>query len=228
VQVLAAEDYLKIPDMEACQVPVSQESRDRRKMYQVESQRQNLAGDFGDDYLAFLRHCNIRLTISPMTKENLARVHELTQRTNQMNFSGNRYERNVLEQILSTPYLDTYVLEVEDRFGSYGVVGFSIVDQRVPLMTDLMFSCRVQSKKVEHAFLSYLIRKYIAATGKDFYANYWKTPRNAPSGKVFADLRLEETGIDDGVTRLVFPRQRDLPDDGIIEILAHEPVEAGK
>ena len=228
VQVLAAEDYLKIPDMEACQVPVSQESRDRRKMYQVESQRQNLAGDFGDDYLAFLRHCNIRLTISPMTKENLARVHELTQRTNQMNFSGNRYERNVLEQILSTPYLDTYVLEVEDRFGSYGVVGFSIVDQRVPLMTDLMFSCRVQSKKVEHAFLSYLVRKYIAATGKDFYANYRKTPRNAPSGKVFADLRLEETNIDDGVTRLVFPRQRDLPDDGIIEILAHEPVEAGK
>ena len=85
--------YLDIADMEACEVPVSAESRERRKMYQVESQRQNIAGSFGDDYMAFLRHCNIRLNICPMSEENLNRVHELTQRTNQMNFSGNRYER---------------------------------------------------------------------------------------------------------------------------------------
>ena len=160
--------------MEACQVPVTTESRERRKMYQVESERQTIAGGFGDDYVEFLRYCNIRLNIQPMTEANLDRVHELTQRTNQMNFSGNRYEKNVLERILVAPELDTYVLDVEDRFGSYGVVGFSIIDNHVPSMTDLMFSCRVQSKRVEHAFLAYIIRKYVAITGKDFYANYRK------------------------------------------------------
>ncbi|MGO8772930.1 MAG: HAD-IIIC family phosphatase [Terracidiphilus sp.] len=228
VRVLNAERYLEIADMEMCQVPVSAESRERRKMYQVESQRQDIAGDFGDDYIAFLRHCNIRLNISSMTGDNLTRVHELTQRTNQMNFSGNRYEKSVLERILSNPYLDTYVLDVEDRFGAYGVVGFCIVDNRVPLMTDLMFSCRVQSKRVEHAFLAHIIRKYIAITGKDFYANYRKSPRNAPSGRVFADLLLEETGEDDGVSRLMFPNNREVPDDGIIDVVVHNAVEAIK
>ena len=229
VHILSADRYLEIADMEMCQVAVSTESRERRKMYQVESQRQNVAGNFGDDYMAFLRHCNIRLNISPMTEENLIRVHELTQRTNQMNFSGNRYERNILERILSNPYLDTYVLEVEDRFGTYGVVGFCIVDNRVPLMTDLMFSCRVQSKRVEHAFLSFVIRKYIAMTGRDFYANYRKTPRNAPSGKVFADLMLQETGVDDGgVLRLMFPNNREVPDDGIIDVVVQDGVEANR
>jgi FkbH-like protein len=222
VRVLNADRLLEIADMGACQVPVTTESRQRRKMYQVESERQNIAGSFGDDYMNFLRHCNIRLNIQPMTEANLDRVHELTQRTNQMNFSGNRYEKSTLERILASRELDTYVLDVEDRFGSYGVVGFSIVDNRVPLMTDLMFSCRVQSKRVEHAFLAYVIKKYIAIAGKDFCANYRKTPRNTPSGRVFADILLNETGVDDGVTRLVFPHDREVPDDKIINVVVLE------
>jgi FkbH-like protein len=158
-----------------------------------------------------------------MIEENLERVHELTQRTNQMNFSGNRYDRDVLKQILSTSYLDTYVLDVEDRFGSYGVVGFCIVDNRMPLMTDLMFSCRIQSKRVEHAFLAHLIRKYIAETGRNFWANYRKTPRNAPSGRVFLDLGMQESDNKDGVSRLMFPKDGIVPDDEVVRITMHEP-----
>jgi FkbH-like protein len=223
VRTIDARRYMEITDLEECQVPVTEESRNRRKMYRVETQRRDAAESFADDYLAFLRHCEIRLNIRPMIEENLQRVHELTQRTNQMNFSGNRYDRSVLKQILSTSYLDTYVLDVEDRFGTYGVVGFCIVDNRVPLMTDLMFSCRIQSKRVEHAFLAYLIRKYVAQTGKDFWANYRKTPRNAPSGQVFSDLGMEESENQGGVSRLVFLKDRVLPDDGVVKITVYEP-----
>jgi len=226
LRTLNADRYLQIPDMETLRVPVSAESRERRKMYQVESRRQNIAGGFGNDYIAFLRHCDIRLNVSPMTEENLTRVHELTQRTNQMNFSGNRYEKSVLERILGTSHLDTYVLDVEDRFGNYGVVGFCIIDNRLPLMTDLMFSCRVQSKRVEHAFLAYIIRKYIGISGKDFYANYRKSPRNAPSGQVFTDLFLQEVGEESGVSRLMFPKDREVPDDAIIDVVVHDSIEA--
>lgn len=226
VRTLNATKYLEIPGMEACQVPVTAESRERRRMYQVESQRQDVAESFGQDYLAFLRYCDIRLILYPLMSESLERVHELTQRTNQMNFSGKRYERNVLKQLLSNPHLDTYVLDVEDRFGSYGIVGFSIVDRRVPLMTDLMFSCRVQAKRVEHAFLAYILQKYISKTDKDFYANYRKTSRNAPSGRVFADMGMTEVEVRDGVSLLVFARDKAVPDDAVIRITAHGLVAA--
>jgi FkbH-like protein len=149
-------------------------------------------------------------------------VHELTQRTNQMNFSGNRYDRDVLKTVLATSHLDTYVLNCEDRFGSYGVVGFSIVDRGEPRMKDLMFSCRVQSKRVEHAFLAHVMKTYIKESGKDFWANYRKTPRNAPSGKVFADLGMEEVSTAEGVTSLVFPREREVPEDGLIRIVVQQ------
>ena len=153
-----------------------------------------------------------------MTDENLERVHELTQRTNQMNFSGNRYDRDVLRTLLSSPHLDTFVLSCEDRFGSYGVIGFSIVDRREPRMTDLMFSCRIQSKRVEHAFMTYILKKYLNQTGKDFSAYYRKTPRNAPSGRVFDDMKLRERAQRDGALELVFPRNQAVPDDGLINI----------
>jgi FkbH-like protein len=226
VRVLNARDYETLLKMKEFQVPVTEESQNRRKMYQVETKRQDLAASFGDDYMAFLEHCDIRLNIRPMTEDNLQRVHELTQRTNQMNFSGNRYERELLRQILGTPYLDTYVLDCQDRFGSYGVVGFAIVDRREPRMTDLMFSCRIQSKRVEHAFLAHIIRNYITEFDRDFHANYRKTPRNAPSGRVFDDLGMTEVGATDGVSSLVFSKDKQIPDDGIVEISAeslHHP-----
>jgi FkbH-like protein len=218
VRVLDAKHYQTILEMKDCQVPVTAESKDRRKLYQVESDRQQIAQSFGQDYMAFLQHCQIELSIQPLTEENLERVHELTQRTNQMNFSGNRYDREVLRKILSTSHLETFVLGCKDRFGSYGVVGFSIVDNREPRMTDLMFSCRIQSKRIEHAFLAYLIPKYLAESGRDFWANYRKTPGNAPSGKVFADLGLEEIETEDGVSSLVFRKDRVVPNDGVIRV----------
>jgi FkbH-like protein len=218
VRVLPAARYRELPGMDACKASVTAESRSRRKLYQVETSRRAVAETFGQDYLSFLRHCDIRISISALCEENLERAHELATRTNQMNFSGNRYDRDVLRKVMDTPHLDTYVIACEDRFGSYGVVGFSVVDRREPRMTDLMFSCRIQSKRVEHAFLAFLIRKYFRETDKDFLASYRQTERNAPSGRVFADLEMQEVETVDGVSLLRFPRSQVPPDDGIIRV----------
>lgn len=219
VRVLNAEHYQGIPTMPECQVPVTEESANRRKLYKLESERQAVADGFGQDYFSFLKYCDIRLKIRPMTDQSLERVHELTQRTNQMNFSGNRYDRDVLRKIMSNSSLDTYVLDCEDRFGSYGTIGFGIVEHREPRLTDLMFSCRIQSKRVEHSFLTYILRKYIGESGRDFWANYRKTPRNAPSGKVFDDVGMEEVEVIDGVSSLRFAKEKEVPDDGLIYVM---------
>lgn len=219
VRTLDAKYYTSLLDMPECQVPATAEDIGRRQMYQIEQDRKEIASTFKEDYKAFLKYCDIKLTITSLDSNNLQRVHELTQRTNQMNFSGNRYTRDLLDEILLTTHLDTCVLTCEDRFGSYGIVGFAVIDNREPRMTDLMFSCRIQSKRVEHAFVAHILHRYITLTGKDFYVSYRKTLRNEPSGQVFADMGLQEIAIVDGVTSLVFPYHAQIPDDGIITIL---------
>jgi FkbH-like protein len=191
-------------------------------MYQADQVRQSIAAEFGDNYLSFLRSCEIQMEIDSLTSDNLERVHELTQRTNQMNFSGTRYDRSTLFKILKSEHFDSFVLACHDRFGSYGIVGFSIVDKREPRMTDLMFSCRVQSKRVEHAFLTYVLKKYRDETASDMWVNYRKTPRNAASGRVFENMQFECAGEENGVTSLVFRKHRDIPDDKLVKIRVPE------
>jgi len=79
-------------------------------------------------------------------------VHELVQRTNQLNFSGNRYTRSDLEKLLSEPGMFPFTIVCTDRFGDYGLVGFCLLDTTSNTITDMMYSCRVQAKHVEHAF----------------------------------------------------------------------------
>jgi predicted enzyme involved in methoxymalonyl-ACP biosynthesis len=66
-----------------------------------------------------------------------------------------------------------------------------------------MFSCRIQAKRVEHAVLSHLVAKYTTDANPEFCANYRRTPRNEPSGRVFDDIGFRESGNIDGVSRLV-------------------------
>jgi FkbH-like protein len=224
VRVLKAEEYKALLSRPEFDVPVTEESANRRKLYQVENTRQVTKQSFGENYKAFLEHCDIRLTLTGMTKENLERVHELTQRTNQMNFSGNRYDRSRLAEILQSPRLDTYVIECDDKFGSYGVVGFAIVDREEPRLTDLMFSCRIQGKKVEHAFLAHVIDKHTSQAQPAFYANYRKTPRNEPSGRVFTDMGFQESGLLGGVSLLKITRDAVSSDDRIIRVVDNSKV----
>jgi FkbH-like protein len=218
VRVIGADEIAHLLGRPEFDVPVTPEAASRRSMYKQESARKAVQEQLGGDYLEFLRHCEIELSIRPLSSAVLQRVHELSQRTNQLNFSGTRYEKTILERILADPSVDTYVLDCRDRFGEYGTVGFCVVANREPRLTDLMFSCRVQSKRVEHAFLAFLIARYRERGQPAFHANYRKTARNAPAGQVFEDFGFEIVGEEDGVTKLVFPADRDLQPDDVIRI----------
>ena len=219
VMVVDALEYQNLVDRPDCQLPVTEESRGRRLFYRDQENRQNAQKDFSGEYTAFLKNCNLRLTIRPLCEENFERVHELTQRTNQMNFSGNRYSRCHLQDLLKHSNVDAYVLDCDDQFGSYGTIGFCVVNRAEARMTDLMFSCRVQGKRVEHGFMSYLIQRYRKTGRANLLVDYRRTKKNSVSGKVFDDLGFQTLGECDGLTHLVFPETVPLPDESIITIV---------
>lgn len=218
IETVDALEYLSILDRPDCQAQVTEESKNRRQFYREEEVRDSAHQGFEGDYVSFLRSCQLRLTIRGMSLENLERVYELTQRTNQMNFSGNRYTREQIRELLSRQNVDCYVLDCEDRFGAYGTIGFCTVHRHEALMTDLMFSCRVQAKRVEHAFLTHILRKYREAGAHEFLVNYRKTAKNTSPGKVFDDFSFEHVEESEGVRRLVFRKGKEIPDDRIVVI----------
>lgn len=191
------EELLHAPE---CDVPVTDESRRRRQMYREEQERHVEFEGAHLDYDIFLKSCNITLTLLPLCGTNVERVYELVQRTNQLNFSGNRYTREALSSLLYSREVIPVVMLCEDRFGSYGVIGFSILEKAGEdlVMNDLMLSCRIQGKKVEHAYLSFLFEETVKSGGERLVCKYNRTGRNLPAAHVFDDLGFEVAALEGG------------------------------
>lgn len=185
---------------------VTEESRQRRKMYQEQVSREKEEQGFGDDYLGFLASCGIMLEIGGYAEDDGERVAELVQRTNQLNFSGRKYSRNELLELIANPTLGKYVLRVSDKYGSYGTVGFCLVKNKPDTVEvlDFMLSCRVQSKFIEQALFSHLLEHHNPGGAKAIWVNFKKTDRNTPAHNVLQAIGFKpcdpaRDGIDSGV-----------------------------
>ena len=173
------------------------DARRRRRLYQESAARETAQESFGVDYLGFLASCEITLEVAPYSDEDAERVAELVQRTNQLNFSGCKYTRQELQNIISDPVLDKYVLKSEDRYGSYGTVGFCIVGRASNMICvrDFMLSCRVQGKFLEKAFLRHLFEHHNPGSAKTLWINFQSTARNKPAKRVLESLGFRQSNV---------------------------------
>ncbi len=176
------------------------DAQNRRRYYQEAIDREEKHTEFGGDYLKFLEYCEIRLEIRNYCEEDFDRVSEFAQRTNQLNFSGRKYDRDQLRPILNNPEIEKYVLYCSDKFGAYGLIGFGMARQTGQDLEiqDLMLSCRVQGKLVEHAFFTHLEWHHNPKDAVRLRVNFTETKRNQPARQVLestAFQKLEEGGF---------------------------------
>jgi len=224
VRVLDSAEYLALPDLPEFCPEVSRESADRRQSYQKQKIRRDAQASFSGDYRNFLKSCELNMSIMRGSDDNLERIQELVQRTNQMNFSGSRYDRQRVAELIHDQTYDSFCVHCKDRFGDYGNVGFALVKRQIeentaftPQLVDLMFSCRVQSKRTEHAFLIWLLHHYREQGATSLGVRYMQTPKNAPAGKVFDDLGFHDTAASEP-RLLTYALNDELPWDGLWRI----------
>ena len=157
VSIYCENDIEKMRAADEFDVGATPEAAQRRQMYRDEERRQVVLNSCGDRFAAFLKACDIRLTIAMLQPENVDRVFELSQRTNQLNYAGARlrHRRNPRAAGRSSPNFGL-VLSCADRFGDYGVVGFAVVNAATFAVENFFMSCRVQNKKVDNAFFFWL------------------------------------------------------------------------
>jgi FkbH-like protein len=213
VTCVNARDLRKLAGDPRLQGSTTAEARRRRTMYREAMTREYEERKFDDDFFGFLRSCNMKLRIIPYRAEYFERVCELLQRTNQLNFSGRKYPREEIGPILAERLLEKWVLECSDKFGSCGVVGFSLVSRRSNevRVEDFMLSCRVQGRFVEQAFFDTLVGD---DRGVDrISVNFTATGRNTPAQQVLSTIGFEE--MPEGIGMALDLRKRRLDCDFI-------------
>lgn len=178
VRVLEAHRVSEIAAHPWFALPVTAESRRRRSLYKEEEARTVALAQAGSDYVDFLRSSQLVLEIASASAADVDRIYELSQRTNQLNFTGRKYRREEVVELLAADRL-ALVLRCQDRFGDYGMIGFVEFDPVRGVVEELFMSCRVQRKRVEHALIGWLTAG-LRSSGLDrLYITYRPTGRNA-------------------------------------------------
>ncbi len=189
VTIMTPKDIASFSAHPLFDVPVTEESRKRRSLYRDEERRQSAAAEAGTDYIGFLRSCAIKLEISSVHPSTLDRIYELTQRTNQLNVTGARFTRDEVARIASgTGGRAGYVLRCADAFGDYGIIGFCVLNEAAAEIDAFFMSCRVQRKRVEHAFFAWLGAMLKDKGAKYLRVKYRRTAKNQASVRLFEEL----------------------------------------
>lgn len=135
--------------------------KDRVQQYRVLENKLRDRESSGGSNEDFLRSCGIKIAVLQNAKNiNFeARLEELTNRTNQLNYTKSRMALGAMSNYISdvSSHL-TYSLFVWDKYGDYGLVGFAGVSYKGDTLEHFLFSCRTMNMGVENALAAFIAK----------------------------------------------------------------------
>ncbi|MEM9337993.1 MAG: thioester reductase domain-containing protein [Bacteroidota bacterium] len=171
----------------------TEEDGKRTAMYQEERQRKSLENQM--DYHQFLEELEVETTIREPTPQELARLAQLTQRSNQ--FNANKQEMSESELVaFQQSGGKVKRVSVKDKFGSYGITGmfsYSVSDKEM-VVDQFLLSCRVLSRGVEQHIMKTLAEEASKAGLQEFLIKVRKTDRNQVIWQFFDTLPSKYIG----------------------------------
>jgi FkbH-like protein len=159
---------------------LTDEDRKRARLYQGESQRKQARPGFEtvEEYLSSLETVAAIHRVRP---GEIARVAQLTQKTNQFNVNPKRYSERDIHSFVTMPDAAVFTLSVRDRFGDLGLVGVLILECRdgVGRVDSFLMSCRALGRGLERAMIVCCLDSMGSAWGvHTWYADYVPTRKN--------------------------------------------------
>ena len=166
----------------------TREDRERSQWYQRNSEREELRAA-APTLRDFLDGLQLRIEVAEATDDQLARVAQLTMRTNQFNLTSIRRSETEIRDLLKSG-AKCLVTSVSDRFGDYGLVGVILCTTTADRCTadTLLLSCRALGKGVEHRMVAELASLALR-DGKSIIELPWhRTERNEPAREFIGHL----------------------------------------
>lgn len=190
---------------------LTDEDRQKTKMYQTEAKRKAMQSS-SLDLNEYVRLLEMKTDIHLVKPEEMERVHQLCNKTNQFNLTTKRYSLKELTDMLEDTKTDIYTVSASDKFGDNGLIGVLICkleNDNVSVDTFLM-SCRVMGRLLENVLMYCIARKY-KYKAKQITGEYIPTKKNAPVAEKYKELGFTLIDEKDGCKRYVLDLSRPYP-----------------
>ena len=163
-------------------------TKDRNKQYQIEAKRvkerkKTVSLD------SFLSNLKMQCSVDKFNDNNLSRIVELFQRSNQFNLTTIRYKEEELKVLMTSSDFITWSFQLQDKFGNHGLVSLVIARYigKKMVIESWVMSCRVLNRTLE-SFIFNIIRNHALDQGVDqIEGRYIPSKKN----QIVANLYLE-------------------------------------
>ncbi len=190
---------------------MSEDDNKRNDMYKANQERKQTEILFGD-YQEYLKSLTMEALIREFEPLYLARIAQLTNKSNQFNLTTKRYSASEIEQTAESEEYITLYGKLEDRFGDNGIVSLLAGHQDgEALHMDLwLMSCRVLKRDMEYAMMDTLVTEAQNRKIHTIFGYYYPTPKNHMVFEFYRQMGFEKVKEDaEGNTVWQF----DIPED---------------
>lgn len=175
----------------------SEDDLKRGEMYKQNAERAKMQSAFAD-YGEYLDSLEMKAEITDFSPINLARITQLTNKSNQFNVTTKRFTPAEMEQTYNSADYIRLCGRLEDKFGDNGIVSVVIgKKQGETLDIELwLMSCRVLKRDMEYAMLDELVKAAKEQGIAEIIGNYYPTAKNGMVKNLFADFGFEKIAED--------------------------------
>lgn len=193
------EDYIRVLDRGGYfeVTSLSEDDRNRSEMYRANLERAKQQAAFAD-YGEYLRSLRMKAQIRPFEDVYMARIAQLTNKSNQFNLTTKRFTQAQIEQLAADPGYVTLYGKLEDKFGDNGVVSVVIgrKDGKTLHVELWLMSCRVLKRDMEFAMMDALAERCRRDGITEIRGYYYPTAKNGMVREFYALQGFEKISED--------------------------------
>lgn len=177
----------------------SEDDQKRSEMYRANAQRAAQQAEFSD-YGEYLRSLEMQAVIDDFLPVYLARITQLSNKSNQFNLTTRRYTVEEMEAVYQDESYIRLYGKLTDKFGDNGVVSVvigKICGQVLDIELWLM-SCRVLKRDMELAMLDRLAERSQKAGIRTLRGHYYPTAKNGMVRELYGSFGFTKINEDSG------------------------------
>ncbi|MDB3983140.1 HAD-IIIC family phosphatase [Candidatus Pelagibacter sp.] len=108
----------------------------------------------------FLKSLKIEINYLKDFNNNLERIHQLTNKTNQFNLTTERLDFDKIRSFKRKPNKEIVVVHAKDKYGDYGIISIVYLTKNITSLqiNNWVMSCRVFNKSIESAIIYSLVK----------------------------------------------------------------------
>ena len=138
---------------------ILKEDLNKYKQYNLKSKFENIS-EQNNYSLSFYKKLKQRVNFEKINAKNIDRAIQLFNKTNQFNFSLNRYSNLSFKKLLENKSYTIELINFKDKFGDHGIVGAYILKKHSKKneLIDFVLSCRVLNRYLEDFIIIKIIK----------------------------------------------------------------------